>query len=105
MSLRHLRTKFFRLGMDFKKKKESGTSDKSLPNWVKADKERFNETKNQIPNAANNNNLQARPQRHCPIYFNESYKLIQDLENGKITYEEALKEQSSSVTILKESMI
>ena len=76
----------------FQKKKESGTSDKSLPNWVKADKERFNETKNQIPNATNNNNLQARPQRHCPIYFNESYKLIQDLENGKITYEEALKE-------------
>ena len=37
MSLRHLKTEFFRLAMDFKKK-EPNMSDESLPNWVKIDK-------------------------------------------------------------------
>ena len=35
MSLRHLRTEFFSLKMDFEKKKESDMSDKALPDWVK----------------------------------------------------------------------
>ena len=29
---------FFRLTIDFKKKKESDMSDNALPNWVKEDK-------------------------------------------------------------------
>ena len=37
------------------------------------------------------NILQDRPKRGSPIYFNKSYKLIQDIEHSKITYEEALK--------------
>ena len=36
------------------------------------------------------NNLQARPERGSPISFDESHKLIQDIENDKITHEEAL---------------
>ena len=37
------------------------------------------------------NNIQARPKRGRPIYFNKSYRLIQDIVQGKITYEEPLK--------------
>ena len=53
------------------KKKESGMSDKSLPNWVKVDKKKkFDEIKNQNQKAKNSN-LQARPESGSPIYFNE----------------------------------
>ena len=70
-------------------KKESGMSDKSIQNWVKEDKKRFNGIKSQIQQTKNSN-LQTRPERGSPIYFNESYKLIQDIEHRKITHEEAL---------------
>ena len=40
---------------------------------------------------ARNKNLQARPNCGSPIYFDESYKVIQDLEHSNITHEEALK--------------
>ena len=40
---------------------------------------------------ARNKNLQARPNCGSPIYFDESYKVTQDLEHGNITHEEALK--------------
>ena len=40
MSLRHLKMAFSCLKIDFNKK-ESGMSDKSLPNWVKVDKKDF----------------------------------------------------------------
>ena len=43
------------------KRKELGVSDKSLPNWVKVDKKRFDRIKNQIKNVKNNN-LQAIPE-------------------------------------------
>ena len=41
---------FFRFSNGFQKK-ESGMSDKSLPNWVKVDKKSFDGIKNQIQNA------------------------------------------------------
>ena len=37
------------------------------------------------------NNLQARPKESKVINFNESNKLLHEIENRKITYEEALK--------------
>ena len=75
--------------MDFKKK-ESAMSDKSLSDWVKVGKKRFDRIKNQIQNAKNNN-LEAKPERGSPIYFDKSYKVIQDIEHSKITHEETLK--------------
>ena len=69
MSLRHLKKEFFRLKMDLRKK-DSDMSDKALPDWVKVDKERFNKIKNKIQQAKNKN-LQARPNRGSPIYFDE----------------------------------
>ena len=65
-------------------------SDKSLPNWVKVGKKRLDRIKNQI-HKAKDNNLQAGPARGTPIYLNKSYKLIQDIQHGKITHEEALR--------------
>ena len=71
-------------------KKESVMSDKSLSDWVKVGKKRFDRIKNQIQNAKNNN-LEAKPERGSPIYFDKSYKVIQDIEHSKITHEETLK--------------
>ena len=34
--------------------------------------------------------MQARPNLASPITFNESNKLLQDIEHGKITYDKAL---------------
>ena len=45
--------------------------------------------KNKVQNAKNNN-LKARPNRKSLINFNESKKLLQDIEHSKITCEEAL---------------
>ena len=47
VSLRDLKTEFFRLKMDFKKK-ESDMSDKALPDWVKVGKKRFDQIKNEV---------------------------------------------------------
>ena len=63
---------------------------KKESDWVKVDEERFNKIKNEIQKAKNKN-LQARPNRVSPIYFDESYKLIQGIEHSKSTHEEALK--------------
>ena len=46
--------------------------------------------KNEIQQAKYKNS-QARPDHGSSIYFDESYKLIKDIERGKITHEEALK--------------
>ena len=54
------------------------------------DKQRFDGIKDQVQNAKNNN-IQARPKHGSLIYFNESYKLIEDIEHSKITHKEALK--------------
>ena len=45
-------------------------SDKSLPNWIKVGKRRFDRIKNQIQKAKDNN-LQPRRKRDSPIYLNE----------------------------------
>ena len=50
----------------------------------------FDMIKNKVQNAGNNN-LQARPNRKSLINFNESNKLLQDIEHSKIIYEEALR--------------
>ena len=55
---------------------------KKESDWVKVDEERFNKIKNEIQQAKNKN-LQARPNRVSPIYFDESYKLIQGIEHSK----------------------
>ena len=61
-----------------------------LPKWVKISKKRFDRIKNTVQNAKNNS-LRAKPNRSGLINFNESNKLLQDIEHSKITYEEALK--------------
>ena len=60
-----------------------------LPKWVKVSKKRFDMIKNKVQNAKNNN-LKARSNRKSLINFNESKKLLQDIEHSKITCEEAL---------------
>ena len=64
--------------------------DKSkLLKWIKVSKRRFNVIKNKVQNSKNKN-WQTRPNRSKVISFSESNKLLYDIENSKITYEEAL---------------
>ena len=44
---------------------------------------------------AKSNNLQARPQEGKVININESKKLLHEIENSQITYEEALKRKEN----------
>ena len=44
--------------------------DQSLPNWVKVGKKIFGRIKNQLQKARDSN-LQARPERGSPVYFDE----------------------------------
>ena len=83
MSLRHLKTESFRLKMDSKKK-----SDKTLPDWVKVGKRRFDRIKNKVENAKNNN-LQARAFDRF-VNFVESNKSIQEIAYGNIIHKKAL---------------
>ena len=53
-------------------------------------KKRFAVIKNKVQNAKNNN-LHAWPNRSSLTNFNESNKLLQNVEHSKITDEEALK--------------
>ena len=65
--------------------------DKSnLPKWVKVSKERFDVVKKKVQNAKINN-LQGRPKGSKVININGSNKLLHEIENSQITYEEALK--------------
>ena len=64
--------------------------ESKLPKWVKVSKQRFYVIKKKVQNAKNNNQL-ARPIQTSLVNFNESKKLLQDIRNNKITYEEALK--------------
>ena len=61
-----------------------------LLEWVKVSKQRFDEIKKEVQNAKINN-LQARPKGGKVININESNKLLHEIENSQITYEEALK--------------
>ena len=64
-------------------------SEKTLPNWVKVSKKRFDTIKNAVQNATRDN-LHIRPQCGSSINFDNSNKLIQDIVHGNITHEEAL---------------
>ena len=62
-----------------------------LPKWVKVSKKkRFDRIKIKFK-IQKSNSLQARPNCGSPITFNESNKLLQDIEHSRITHEEALK--------------
>ena len=56
----------------------------------KVSKQRFDVIKKKVQNAKINN-LQARPKGGKVINTNESNKLLHEIENSQITYEEALK--------------
>ena len=60
-------------------------------NYQNGSKRRFDVIKNEVPNIKNKN-WQARPNWSKVINFSESNKLLYDIENSKITYEEVLEE-------------
>ena len=64
--------------------------ESNLPKWIKVSKRRFNVIKKKVQNTKSNN-LQARPQEGKVININGSKKLLHEIENSQITYEEALK--------------
>ena len=64
--------------------------ESKLPKQIKVSKQRFDVIKNKVQNAKSND-WKARPNRSKVINFNESNKLLHEIENSKITYEEALK--------------
>ena len=64
--------------------------DSNLPKWIKVSKERFDVIKKKVQNA-NINNLQDKPKGSKVININDSNKLLYEIENSKITYEESLK--------------
>ena len=64
--------------------------ESNLPKWVKVSKQRFDVIKKKVQNAKINN-LQARPKGGKVININQSNKLLHEIENSQITYEEALK--------------
>ena len=66
-----------------------------LPKWVKVTKQRFDVIKKEVQNAKKKKNLQARPNCSRLVTSSESDKLLQDIEHGKITYEEALKKMTN----------
>ena len=65
-----------------------------LPKWVKVSKKRFDVIKSKVQ-TAKKDKLMVRPNRNRLITSNESSKLLQDIEHGKITYEEALKKMTN----------
>ena len=64
--------------------------ESNLPKWIKVSKQRFHMIKKKVQNVKFNN-LQARPKVVKVININESNKLLHEIENCQITYEEALK--------------
>ena len=68
--------------------------ESNLPKRVKVSKQRFDVINKKVQNAKISN-LQARPKEsnyfNEVINFNKSNKLLHEIENSKITYEEALK--------------
>ena len=64
--------------------------ESNLPKWIKVSKQRFHMIKKKVQNAKFNN-LQARPKGSKVININESNKLLHEIENSRITYEQALK--------------
>ena len=68
--------------------------ESNLPKWVKVSKQKFDVIKKKVHNAKISN-LQARPKRSKVININESNKLLHEIENSQITYEEALKRKEN----------
>ena len=66
------------------------TDESKLPKWIKVSKKRFDVIKKKVQNAKINN-LQVRAKGSKVININESNKLLYEIENSQITYEEALK--------------
>ena len=62
----------------------------NLPKWVKVSKQRFDVIKKKLQNAKNKRQ-QARPNRSKVINFEESSKLLHEIEDSKIAYEKLLK--------------
>ena len=65
-----------------------------LPKWVKVSRQGFNAIKMKVQNAKVNN-LQARPNRNRLVTSVESNKLLQNIQHGKMTYEEASKKMTN----------
>ena len=64
--------------------------ESNLPKWVKVSKQRFDVIKKKLQNAKNKRQ-QARPNRSKVINFEESSKLLHEIEDSKIAYEKLLK--------------
>ena len=73
--------------------------ESNLPKWVKVSKQRFDFIKKKVQNAKSNN-LQARPRGRKVININESNKLLNEIENSQITYEEVSKRIENIPVIL-----
>ena len=65
-------------------------NESNLPKWVKVNKKRSDMIKKKVQNAKINN-LRARLKGSKVININESNKLLHEIENSQVTYEEALK--------------
>ena len=90
--LGHLRIEFFCLKMDFKKKSQMCLT-KNLKDWIRVDRTTFNQIIDEVKKVKDKN-IYIRPNRGPYINANDSYKLIQDLEFGEITHEEALEKNN-----------
>ena len=62
----------------------------NLPKWIKVSKQRFDVIKKKVQNTKTNK-LQVRPKGSKVININEWSKLLHEIENSQIAYEEALK--------------
>ena len=87
--LKCLKTVFFPFKDGFQEK-ESHVLNKKLPNWVRANETFSDQIKDQVKKVKDKN-LYVRPNRGAQINVNDSYELIRDYEDGKITHAEALK--------------
>ena len=72
------------------KQPDKQPDESNLLKWIKVSKQSFDVIKKKVQNAKNNN-LQARSKGSKVININESDKLLYEIENSQITYEEALK--------------
>ena len=72
-------------------KKNEQPDELRLPKWIKVNKQRSDLIKKKVQNAKKKTKLQVRPKGGKVINVNESNKLFYEIENGQITYKEALK--------------
>ena len=61
----------------------------------KVSKQRFDVIKKKVQNAKKNKKLQIRPKGSRVININKQNNLLYEIENGQITYEEALKRRKN----------